>query len=131
MIAWTIYITFAGAIAALVLPRTFSRWIALLATGAGFAISLSALFCRDLDLAHFTTIVHVPWVPALGMNYHLAVDGISLTLILVTSITAVSSVLFSWDIANPASGGQLLPSGNNSPHESASPSSRATQPVDA
>lgn len=98
MIAWTIYITFAGAIAALVLPRTFSRWIALLTTGAGFAISLSALFCRDLDLAHFTTIVQVPWVPALGMNYHLAVDGISLTLILVTSITAVSSVLFSWDV---------------------------------
>ena len=98
MIAWTIYITFAGAIAALVLPRTFSRWIALLTTGAGFAISLSALFCRDLDLAHFTTIVQVPWVPALGMNYHLAVDGISLTLVLVTSITAVSSVLFSWDV---------------------------------
>src|SRR6476620_8506229 len=98
MIAWTIYITFAGAIAALLLPRTFSRWIALLTTGAGFAISLSALFCRDLDLAHFTTIVQVPWVPALGMNYHLAVDGISLTLVLVTSITAVSSVLFSWDI---------------------------------
>src|SRR5205085_2171769 len=98
MIAWTIYITFAGAIAVLLLPRTFSRGIALLATGAGFAISLTALFCRDLDLAHSTTIVGVPWVPALGMNYHLAVDGISLTLVLVTSITAVSSVLFSWDV---------------------------------
>jgi NADH-quinone oxidoreductase subunit M len=99
MIAWTIYITFAGAIAALLLPRTFSRWLALLTTGAGLAISLSAFFCRDLDLAHFTTIVHVPWVPALGMNYQLAVDGISLTLVLVTSITAVGSVLFSWDVA--------------------------------
>src|SRR5205814_1522305 len=42
--------------------------------------------------------VRAPWVPALGMNYHLAVDGISLTLVLVTLITAVSSVLFSWDI---------------------------------
>src|SRR5689334_6177707 len=98
MIAWTIYITFAGAIAVLLLPRTVSRWIALLTTGAGLAISLSSLFCRDLDLAHFTTIVSVPWVPVLGMNYHLAVDGISLTLVLVTSITAVSSVLLSWDV---------------------------------
>ena len=97
-IAWTIYVTFAGAVAALLFPRTFSRWIALLTTGAGFAICLSAFFCRDLDLAHFTTIVRVPWVPALGMNYHLAVDGISLTLVLVTSITALSSVLFSWDV---------------------------------
>ena len=98
MIAWTIYITFAGAVLVLLFPRAFSRWIALLTTTATFAISLTTFLCHDLDLAHFTTIVRVPWVPALGMNYYLAVDGISLTLVLVTSITAVSSVLFSWDI---------------------------------
>jgi len=98
MIAWTIYITFAGAVLVLLFPRAFSRWIALLTTTATFAISLATFFCHDLDFAHFTTIVRVPWVPALGMNYYLAVDGISLTLVLVTSITAVSSVLFSWDI---------------------------------
>src|SRR5437773_10223558 len=98
MITWTIYITFAGAVLVLLFPRAFSRWIALLTTTATFAISLATFFCHDLDLAHFTTIVRVPWVPALGMNYHLALDGISLTLVLVTSITAVSSVLFSWDV---------------------------------
>lgn len=98
IVAWTIYITFAGAIAVLILPRALSRLVALLATAVALAISLFAFFSRDLDLSHFTTIVQIPWVPALGMNYHLAVDGISLTLVLVTSITAVSSVLFSWDV---------------------------------
>jgi NADH-quinone oxidoreductase subunit M len=98
MIAWTIYITFAGAVVLLFLPRVFSRWIALLTTVAGFAIGLAALFREDVDLAHFTTIVRVPWVPMLGMNYHLAVDGISLTMVLVTGIAAVSTVLFSWDV---------------------------------
>src|SRR5438045_9746392 len=34
----------------------------------------------------------------LGMNYHLAVDGISLTMTLVTGLVAVASVLFSWDV---------------------------------
>ncbi|PYI78950.1 MAG: NADH-quinone oxidoreductase subunit M [Verrucomicrobia bacterium] len=98
MIAWTIYITFAGAALLLFLPRRFARWIALMTTAATLIISLAAFCCRDLDLAHFTTIVRVPWVPNLGMNYHLAVDGISLALVLVTSITALSSVLFSWDV---------------------------------
>src|SRR5438045_2681749 len=98
MIAWTIYITFAGAVLVLLFPRAFSRWIALLTTTATFATSLATFLWHDFDFSHFTTIVRVPWVPALGMNYYLAVDGISLTLILVTSITAVSSVLFSWDI---------------------------------
>jgi NADH-quinone oxidoreductase subunit M len=98
MIAWTIYVTFAGAVVLLLLPRVLSRWIALLTTIGGLAISLAAFFCDDVDLAHFTTIVRVPWVPMLGMNYHLAVDGISLTMLLVTGIAAVSTVLFSWDV---------------------------------
>jgi NADH-quinone oxidoreductase subunit M len=99
MIAWTIYITFAGAVLLLFLPRTSARWIALVTTVAGFAISLLALSRMSIvDLATFKTIVRVPWVPMLGMEYHLAVDGISLTLALVTGLTAVSAVLFSWEV---------------------------------
>src|SRR6266496_2571218 len=99
MIAWTIYLTFAGAVLLLLLPRRFARWIALFTTIAGLALGLIALVRTPIaDLAQFTTIVRVPWVPALGMNYQLAVDGVSLTLVLVTGIVAVSAVLFSWDI---------------------------------
>jgi len=61
MLAWTIYITFAGVVLLLFIPRAFSRWLALLITIAGFAISLIALFQTPItDLAHFATIVSVP-----------------------------------------------------------------------
>jgi NADH-quinone oxidoreductase subunit M len=96
MIAWTIYLTFAGAILALLLPRVLTRWLALFTTAAGLAVSAFA-FGHTTGSGAFETIINVPWVPALGMNYHLAVDGISLTLCLVTGLTAVSAVLFSWD----------------------------------
>src|SRR5438876_5271104 len=101
MIAWTIYVTFGGAVVLLILRRAFARWTALLTTIAGLALTL-VMFVRTPieNLAHFTTIVLVPWVPALGMNYHLAIDGVSLTMVLVTGISAVSTVLFSWDIEN-------------------------------
>src|SRR4051794_36406733 len=98
MIAWTIYVTFVGAVLLLFLPRMLTRWAALAVTVAGFAISLGAFFNRQTDFAHFTTIVRVPWVPALGMNYHLAADGISLTMVLVTGLTATCAVLFSWKV---------------------------------
>ncbi len=99
MIAWTIYVTFGGAVVSLFLPRSASRWMALITTVAGLTISLVALSQTPVaDLAHFNTIFRVPWVPALGMNFHLACDGISLTLVLVTGIVAVSAVLFSWDV---------------------------------
>src|SRR5436853_3098791 len=102
MIAWTIYLTFGGAVAILILPQLCAKWIALLTSAGAFAISGAMFFCDDVDLAHFTTIVRVPWVPALGINYHLALDGISLTLALVTGIVAVSAVLFSWDVEDRA-----------------------------
>jgi NADH-quinone oxidoreductase subunit M len=99
MIAWTIYLTFGGAVLLLLLPRVFARWIALLTAIAGFVICLVTFVRTPItDLAHFMTIVRVPWVPTLGMNYHLAIDGVSLTMVLVTGVSAVSTVLFSWDV---------------------------------
>src|SRR6478752_186750 len=99
MIAWTIYLTFGGGVLVLVLPRAFDRWVALLTTIAGLVLGMIVFVGTPIAyLSHFKTIVRVPWVPALGMNYHLALDGISLTMVLVTGISAVSTVLFSWDV---------------------------------
>ncbi len=97
MIAWTIYVTFGAALLLLFLPQVLARWMALLATLAGFAISLNEFFAVN-DPAMFTTIVQLPWIKVLGFQYHLAADGISLTMCLVTGLTAVSAVLFSWDV---------------------------------
>ena len=43
-------------------------------------------------------IVDVPWVPAMGIHYMLAADGISRVLVLLTGLAAVAGVLFSWNI---------------------------------
>lgn len=97
MIAWTINLTFAGALAAMLAPRVFARWIAIVATTMGFAISLLALV-DAVDVGLFQTVTRREWVPTLGMEYHLAADGISLTLCLITGLTALCAVLFSWDV---------------------------------
>ena len=101
MIAWTIYLTFAGALVALLAPRAFARPIALVTTVAGFVVTLPPSPKPRLR-RHLQTIVRVPWVPSLGINYHLAVDGISLTLVLLTGLAAVGGVLFSWNIEHRA-----------------------------
>lgn len=97
MIAWTIYLTFLGALLLLFLPQVFARWMALITAVAGFAISLAEFF-NSSGVAALRTIVRLPWIPSLGMEFYLAVDGISLTMCLVTGLTAVSAVLFSWDV---------------------------------
>jgi len=100
MLAWTIYISFLGAAAMLLLPKraaSAARCLALATAIAGFCFALSAfLHHRTGELF---TIVNIPWVPALGIHYHLAADGISLSLVLLTGIVAISGLLFSWDIS--------------------------------
>lgn len=98
MIAWTIYLTFAGALLVLLLPR-YARWVALAATVAGAVLSAVAL-CRLGNSGGMETIVRTPWISALGMNieFHLAADGISLAMALVTGITGITAVLLSWDV---------------------------------
>jgi NADH-quinone oxidoreductase subunit M len=99
MLAWTIYISFLGAAGLLLLPKgsvAAARVLALLTAIAGFAITLSVfLHHRTGELI---TVTRVPWIPSLGIEYHLAADGISLTLILLTGIIAITGILFSWDI---------------------------------
>ena len=97
MIAWVIYLTFIGAVLTLVLPGIFSRWLALAAAAGGLVIGMTGFF-GSTSFARFASIVRVPWIPAIGSEYHLAADGISLTMVLVTGITAVGAVLFSWKV---------------------------------
>src|SRR5205823_4280520 len=45
-----------------------------------------------------TEIKQLNWIPSLGIKYHLAADGISIVLVLLTGIAAVVGILFSWNI---------------------------------
>ena len=98
MLAWTIYISFLGALALMLpgVPARAARGIALSAAIAGFTVTVCELL-RSANGA-MVTIVDRSWVPSLGIEYHLAADGISLVLVLLTGIVAIAGVLFSWNI---------------------------------
>src|SRR5689334_14766416 len=103
MLAWTIYSSFIGVGLMMLFPRENSgaaRVLALLVTLTGLVVTtISAVSFVPGSLQ---TIVDVPWIPALGIHYHLAADGISLVLVLLTGIAAVAGVLFSWNIERRA-----------------------------
>src|SRR5689334_18110729 len=101
MTAWTIYICFIGAFLLVFVNeenKRLIRSIALLAAAASFVFALSAIFRYGGNPGTLTEIVRVPWVPSLGMEYHLAVDGITLVLLLLTGIAAIAGILFSWNV---------------------------------
>ena len=103
MLAWTIYLSFIGAALLLLLPRRADRMpriLALTTALAGLACGLGGLW--ESKLGEINTIVRVPWIPSLGIEYHLAADGISLTLVLLTGLAAIAGVLFSWNVERRA-----------------------------
>ena len=53
----------------------------------------TTLFVRNLAFRD-----HVEWVPSLGINYDLGVDGLSAPMVLLTGMVAVAGVLISWRI---------------------------------
>jgi NADH-quinone oxidoreductase subunit M len=102
MLAWTIYISFFG-VPILLLPKVSlraSRVIALLTAVAALGVTI-ARFVQQATSAT-ATVTRVAWIPSLGIEYHLAADGISLTLLLLTGIVAVAGILFSWNIEHRA-----------------------------
>jgi NADH-quinone oxidoreductase subunit M len=104
MLAWTIYTSFLGVAVLMLLPRGNAR----AARTVGLLSALAGLVCAVGGALQFkagpeiVTIVKVPWVTSLGFEYHLAVDGISLTLVLLTGIAAVVGILFSWNVEHRA-----------------------------
>ena len=97
MLAWTIYISFLGALLARLSPsKGLARAVALLTALAGLGIGLVTL--HAWQPGELLTITRIAWVPQLGLEYHLAADGISLTLVLLTGLAATAGILFSWNI---------------------------------
>jgi len=101
---WTIYLSFAGSALALVAgarSAANARWVALLTALAGGVVSLFA--AREFTPGPgLQTIVNLPWIPELGIRYHLAADGISLTMVVLTGLAATAGILFSWNIKDRA-----------------------------
>ncbi len=59
------------------------------------ALSFYLLIAFDPHRADYQFVEQYPWIPAFGISYHLGVDGISLFLVLLTTILISLSLLYS------------------------------------
>jgi len=99
-----IYVSFLGALLALVAGARSAGTARVVA----LVTALASWGCVLLAAADFTpaaglqTLTDVAWIPQLGIRYHLAADGISLTLAVLTGLAATAGILFSWNIEERA-----------------------------
>lgn len=60
-----------------------------------FALSVLVYFGFDIDGPRFQFIEKYDWLPALGLSYHVGVDGIATPLVLLTGIVIFTGVIIS------------------------------------
>ncbi len=75
-----------------------ARWLALIGAVLGLLVALPLWSQFDPAAHGFQFQEQAPWIPALNINYHLGIDGISLLLILLNSFTTVLVVLAGWKV---------------------------------
>lgn len=72
------------------------RGVALLVSVVTLILSFWVYFMFDPVASGMQLVINIPWVSAMGIDFHMGIDGISLLLIVLTTILTVLSILFSW-----------------------------------
>ncbi len=88
-----------GALLLLFLPREMEqahRIIGNIFGVLGFLVSLPLLRWFKPEWGGFTFEENAQWIPSIGAKYHLGIDGISLLLVLLTTLLGMIAILSSW-----------------------------------
>ena len=88
-----------GVLALLFVPAAnhrLIRWVALIAALGSLAFSL-VLLGYDPAGAEFQFTENVDWIPAFGMGYRMGIDGLSMVLVILTTVLSVVAIFYSWE----------------------------------
>jgi NADH-quinone oxidoreductase subunit M len=99
LLSLILFLPLAGAVLLLFVPKENGdamRWIANLFGFAGFIVSLPLWFWYNSQDAQFQFVERVPWIPSIGAEYFLGVDGFSCLLVLLATLFGSIAILSSW-----------------------------------
>jgi len=95
------FIPLAAAIVILFLPagkRNLIRGIALATSILTLILSVIVFFSYDTQNAGYQFQIQFDWLPALGISFHMGVDGIGAAMELMAGLVVLSGVMVSWQI---------------------------------
>jgi NADH-quinone oxidoreductase subunit M len=91
-----IFLPLVGAAAVFVVKDTSARLIALAVTVADLLIALPLWWLFDASFSHMQFVESAVWISSPPIHYRLGLDGISLPLVLMTTVLMPLCVLISW-----------------------------------
>jgi len=98
LLSLVIWLPILAGIAITVLGDARSRALALGTAALTFLLSLPLYFGFDRDTAAMQFTEQATWLPGLGIEYALGIDGISMPLIVLTTLINVIVVVSAWEV---------------------------------
>ncbi|QEC52277.1 NADH dehydrogenase subunit M [Anseongella ginsenosidimutans] len=98
ILAWLILILLTGGLLSWLIARwnvLLARYTALAAVLLDFAIALG-IWLQNPSPGEWITDLNLEWIPRFGIRFHLALDGLSLLMLLLTFFLGALGVLCSW-----------------------------------
>jgi len=96
-----VFLPLVGAGLVLLLPKAqenLAKVVALAFALASFAASVLAVVRFDFDAtAQFQFGTDLSWISAIGSRYHIGIDGISLPLVVLSTLMTVLAIVYSWN----------------------------------
>ncbi len=98
ILSLTIWLPILAGLAIIALSGSAAKYTALGVAVLTFLISLSLWFGFDTTTADMQFRESVAWLPAFDVNYALGVDGISMPLIVLTTLINIIVVISAWEV---------------------------------
>jgi NADH-quinone oxidoreductase subunit M len=106
-LSWIVLLPLGGALAIALLPasrREAIKTVALCTAALPVAQSVVLLFRFDPAETAFQFVEHYTWAPALGFEYFLGVDGLSLPLVALGTVVCFLALLVAWSVEEGSKG---------------------------
>src|SRR5947209_1496126 len=100
LLSIVLFTPLAGVVILLLIPgsqKTLIKLWANLTAFAGFLLSLPLVTRFDRQAGGFQMVERADWIPTLGAKYLIGIDGISLLLVMLTTVISFLSILSSWN----------------------------------
>ena len=100
LLSIVLFTPLAGVLLLLLIPSSQKNLIRLwanIAAIAGFLVSLPLVFRFDKTKRGFQMLETADWIPSLGVKYSLGIDGISLLLVMLTTVLGFMAILSTWN----------------------------------
>ena len=98
ILSLTIWLPIIAGIVIIATGNATARKYAMGASVATFVVSLPLYFGFDTSTAAMQFTENAAWLPSFGINYALGIDGISMPLIILTTMINVIVVISAWEV---------------------------------